>query len=82
MGTALSMSSTASAHEAGRNVAHGLAGLARRTGIRLVAWSRASEQRHTREYTREHLAELHERRLMAARLRDERYHDRALTHLM
>jgi len=78
MGTALSMSSTASAHEAGRTAARGVAGLARRTGVRLVAWSRSAEQRHSRE----ELAELHERRMEARRLRDERYRDRALTHLM
>ena len=78
MDTALSMTSTATAHGAGGSAAHGLAGLARRTGIRLVAWSRSAEQKYTREY----LAEQHERRLDAQRLRDERYRERALTHLM
>ena len=78
MGTALSMTSTTSAQEAGRDAAHGLAGLAQRIGLRLVEWSHGDEQRHSRE----HLAELHERRRAAQQLRDERYRDRALTHLM
>ena len=78
MGTALSMSSTASAHEAGRTAARGVAGLARRTGVRLVAWSRSAEQ----QYTREHLAELHERRLVAQRLRDERFGSTSIARLL
>ncbi len=78
MDTALSMSSTATAREADGHAGHGLIGLAQRTGLRLVEWSRSAEQRHSREY----LAELHERRRDAQRLRDERYRDRALTHLM
>lgn len=78
MDTALSMSSTAPAREFGPHAAHGLAGLAHRVGVRLVEWSRSTEQRHSREY----LAQLYERRQEAQRLRDERYRDRALTHLM
>ena len=78
MDTALSMSSTATAHEAGGHTAHGLARVAERAGMRLVAWSRSAEQK----YSREQLAELHERRLEAQRLRADRYRDRALTHLM
>ena len=78
MDTAFSMSSTVSTREAGGHAAHGLARLAQRTGMRLVAWSRNAEQKHSREY----LAELHERHLEAQRLRDERYRERALTHLM
>jgi hypothetical protein len=77
MDTALSMSTTASAAEVGGHAAHGLAGLARRIGLRLVAWSAADEQRHSREY----LAELHERRLDAERLRNERFTSVALTRL-
>jgi len=78
MDTALSMSTTATARETGAHAAHGLAGLAHRIGVRLVEWSRSAEQK----YTREHLAELHERQQEAQRLRNERYRDRALTHLM
>ena len=52
--------------------------LARRAGVALVTWSHAAEQRHTRE----ELAELHERRLVAERLREERFRDVALSRLM
>jgi hypothetical protein len=69
MDTAFPMSTTARAAGSGGHVAHGLAGMAQRIGERLIAWSRADEQRHTREY----LAELHERRLEAERLRNERF---------
>ena len=43
--------------------------ISRRAGLALVAWSRGAEQRHTRE----ELAELHERRLVAEQLRAERF---------
>jgi hypothetical protein len=78
MDTALSMSTTATAHETGAHAAHGLAGLAHRIGVRLVEWSRSTEQK----YTREHLAELHEGRLEAQRLRDERFRGVALGRMM
>jgi len=52
--------------------------MARRAGVALVAWSRGAEQRHTREQ----LAELHERRRVAERLREERFRDVALSRLM
>jgi hypothetical protein len=52
--------------------------MARRAGVALVTWSRAAEQRHTREQ----LAELHERQQMAERLREERFRDVALSRLM
>ena len=78
MDTALSMSTTATAHETGAHAAHGLAGLAHRIGVRLVEWSRSAEQR----YTREHLAELHERRQEAQRLRDERFGNTTIARLL
>ncbi|WP_173922774.1 hypothetical protein [Agromyces sp. Marseille-P2726] len=77
MDTALSMSTTAPAAEVGGHAAHGVAGLAHRVGMRLVAWGRADEQRHGRE----HLAYLHERRLEAERPRNERFTSGALTRL-
>lgn len=52
--------------------------MARRAGVALVAWSRGVEHRHSREQ----LAELHERRLEAQRLREERFRDVALSRLM
>lgn len=52
--------------------------VARRAGVALVAWSRGVEQRHSREQ----LAELHERRLEAARLREERFRDVTLSRLI
>jgi hypothetical protein len=78
MDTALSMSTTAPAAEVGGQAAHGLAGLAQRIGLRLVAWSRADEQRHSREY----LADLHERRVEAERLRNERFSNVAVGRFM
>jgi hypothetical protein len=78
MDTALSMSTTATAHETGAHAAHGLAGLAHRIGVRLVEWSRSAEQRHSRE----DLAELHERRLEAQRLRDERFGNTTIARLL
>ena len=78
MDTALSMSTTATARETGAHAAHGLAGLAHRIGMRLVAWSTSAEQK----YTREHLAELHERRLEAQRLRDGRFGNTTIARLL
>ena len=78
MDTALSMSTTATAHETGAHAAHGLAGLAHRIGVRLVEWSRSAEQRHSRE----DLAELHERRQEAQRLRDERFGNTTIARLL
>lgn len=52
--------------------------MARRVGVALVTWSRSAEQRHTREQ----LAELHEHRRAAERLREERFRDVALSRLM
>ncbi len=52
--------------------------ISRRAGLALVAWSRGAEQRHSREY----LAELHERRREAERLREERFRDVALARLV
>ncbi|MFD4422292.1 hypothetical protein ACFWN7_12430 [Agromyces sp. NPDC058484] len=78
MDTAFSMSTTAPAPEVGGHAARGLAGLAQRVGMRLVAWSRADEQRHSREV----LAELHERRVAAERLRDERFSSVAVGRLL
>jgi hypothetical protein len=52
--------------------------MARRTGVALVAWSRAAKQRQSREQ----LAELHERRLEAARLREECFRDVYLSRIM
>lgn len=43
--------------------------LTRRAGTALLAWSTRVEHRHSREY----LMELHERRIEAERLRDERF---------
>ena len=82
MNAALTFSPTAPAADAGAHAAHGLSGLAQRIGTRLVAWSRAAEQRHVaaqREH-REDLAELHRRRLEGARLRDEMRTSVYLTH--
>lgn len=67
MNTALSLSSTASATEVGGQAAHGFARLAEWLRLHLFASSRAVR----RSLTREELAELHERRLEAERLRDE-----------
>ena len=78
MDTAFSMSSTVPARAADRHAAHGLALVAQRLGVRLVAWSRNAERRHTRE----HLADRHERRLVAEQLRDERFQAVALARLM
>ncbi len=51
-----------------------------RTGLALVAWSRSGSRSRSRgaEYSREELAELHERRLVAERLREERFRAVAL----
>jgi hypothetical protein len=55
--------------------------ISRRSGIALLAWSRSAEQRHAAP-TREELAELHERRLVAAQLREERFRAVALGRLL
>jgi hypothetical protein len=52
--------------------------ISRRSGLALLAWSRMVEHRHSREY----LAELHERRQEAERLREERFRDVALSRLL
>ena len=53
--------------------------ISRRTGLALVAWSRSRTQsRGAERYSREELAELHERRLVAAQLREERFRAVAL----
>ena len=53
--------------------------LSRRTGLALVAWSRSrSQSRSAERYSREELAELHERRLVADQLREERFRAVAL----
>lgn len=52
--------------------------ISRRTGLALVAWSHRAEQRRGREY----LAELHERRQEAERLRGEVARDVALARLL
>ena len=46
--------------------------ISRRAGLALVAWSR-SRSRSAEQPSREELAELHERRLVAQQLRDERF---------
>ena len=55
--------------------------ISRRTGLALVAWSRSrsrSRSRGAERYSREELAELHERRLVADQLREERFRAVAL----
>lgn len=52
--------------------------ISRRMGLALVAWSQRAEHRRSREY----LAELHERRQEAERLRAERFHAVAVTRLI
>jgi hypothetical protein len=52
--------------------------ISRRAGLALLACSRGAERRHSRE----ELAELHERRLVAERLREERFRAVALGRLM
>ena len=53
--------------------------ISRRTGLALVAWSRSRTQsRNAERYSREELAELHERRLVADQLREERFRAVAL----
>ena len=49
-----------------------------RTGLALVAWSRSHSRSRGAEYSREELAELHERRLVAEQLREERFRAVAL----
>jgi hypothetical protein len=51
--------------------------ISRRSGLALLAWSRSAEQRHPAP-TREELAELHERRIVAGQLREERFRAVAL----
>jgi hypothetical protein len=48
--------------------------ISRRAGLALVAWSQRAEHRRSREY----LAEQHERRVVAERLREERFREVAL----
>ena len=76
MDTALSLSSTTSATEVGGQAAHGFAPLAEWLRVHLFASRRAVR----RSLTREELAELHERRLEAERLRDETRRAAHLTH--
>lgn len=52
--------------------------ISRRVGLALIEWSRAAEHRRSRE----HLAELHERRREAERLRTELQRELMLTRLM
>ena len=52
--------------------------ISRRMGLALVAWSHRAEHRRSREY----LAELHERRQEAERLRAERFRAVAVTRLI
>ena len=52
--------------------------ISRSAGLALVAWSGRIEQRRSREYQ----AELHERRQMAERLREERFRDVALARMV
>ncbi|RZS68658.1 hypothetical protein EV187_1092 [Agromyces ramosus] len=52
--------------------------ISRRAGLALVAWSRGAEQRHSRE----ELAELHERRQEAERLREERFRNVAMARMI
>jgi hypothetical protein len=52
--------------------------ISRSTGLALVAWSHRAEQRRSREY----LAELHERRQEAERLRAERFRAVAVSRLI
>ena len=49
--------------------------------LALLAWSRSAEQRRAAP-TREELAELHERRMVAAQLREERFRAVALARLL
>ena len=65
MDTALIASGTASVRPTGHETL--VERISRRTGLALVAWSRRAEQHRSREY----LAELHERRQEAERLRGE-----------
>jgi hypothetical protein len=52
-----------------------------RLGLALLAWSRSAEQRRAAP-TREELAELHERRMVAAQLREERFRAGALARML
>ena len=52
--------------------------ISRRVGLALIEWSRGAEQRRSRE----HLAELHERRQEAERLHEERFREVALARLV
>ena len=52
--------------------------ISRRAGLALVALSRGAEQR----YSREELAELHERRQEAERLREERFRNVAMARMI
>lgn len=52
--------------------------ISRRVGLALVTWSRGAEQR----YSREELAELHERRQEAERLREERFRNVAMARMI
>jgi len=80
MNTALVASSAAPASAPARTLAGStlLERISRRSGLALLAWSRAVEHRRSREY----VAELHERRREAVRLREERFRDVTLTRLM
>jgi hypothetical protein len=73
MNTALTIGSTAHAPEVDR-AAHGIARTVQAIRMRLNAWTAR------RPATREELAELHERRLEGARLRDELRRSVYLTH--
>ena len=47
--------------------------ISRRTVLALVAWTRSRSRSSERSLSREDLAELHERRLVADQLREERF---------
>lgn len=54
--------------------------MSRRTGMALMAWSEAGRQRRTA--SRAELAELHERRVAAEQLREERFRTVAVGRLV
>lgn len=76
MNTAVPIASPVRTPEVGSHAARGLAGLARRIRASVAAWSPAAR----RPLTRDELAERHERRLEAERLRDETRRAVYLTH--
>jgi hypothetical protein len=76
MNTALIASTPASVRPVGHETL--VERISRRVGLTLIEWSRGAEQRRSRE----HLAELHERRQEAERLREERFREVALGRLL